>query len=237
MIPVILSAGEGSRVGKETTDLPKWFLKVSDKRVCDYQLDALCEKFDTAYVVLGHGFTDRDDIGEMIPNHDDIDITALVYPDWDQTENSGTAAYALDQISVTDHLLLICGDLVFDQEFISDIVDRYIQESQYDQCSAVAAFDGVQDEKTAVEWNKDGSITDYGKIEGHEEAGVFILNKSHLQKGKRLWEQNKNNWFPFIFHHVKSKPIVVQQNNHYEINTDVDLSRVRKEIAEVENSI
>ena len=231
MIPVILSAGEGSRVGEETADLPKWFLQVGDRRICEYQLDALGALFDTAYVALGHGFTDGENSTAVIPSRDDINIKPLVFPNWKQTENAGTAAYALDQMSGTDDLLLICGDVIFSREFISGIVESYKKEPRFDQHSAITAFEGIQNQKTAVRWNNEDIITDYGKVEGHEEAGVFILNEDQIQKGQKLWEQNKNEWFPFIFSHVRSRPIRVTRDNHYEINTTVDLSVARKQLA------
>ena len=71
---------------------------------------------------------------------------------------------------------------------------------------------------------------DYGTVEGHEEAGIFILNETHIDIAENMWSNNLNDWFPIIFPEVRSKAITICNNSdsHYEINTEEDLQKARE---------
>ena len=228
MKPVILAAGEGSRIGEETSDLPKWFLEVGGRHIYDYQLEALSRFFDEAIVVLGYGFSKHETPEEIIPEYEDIQITPLFYPDWKVTENAGTAAFALNQVEDQEDLLLICGDIIFDKAFLSSVIADY---NDSEGNSAVAAFEGIQGQKTAVALDQEQKITDYGKIEGHEEAGVFILNADHLERAADIWSENPDEWFPIVFPEADSVGIFVNEGIHFEINHPTDLERAERELA------
>ncbi|WP_338756299.1 NTP transferase domain-containing protein [Halobacterium salinarum] len=227
MIPVILAAGEGSRIGKKTTNLPKWFLEINDYRICDYQLDTLSHFFDRVVLVFGHGFSGHKEIEDVIPAHDDIEVIPLLYSDWAETENAGTACFALNHLDRDEDLLLVCGDVIFDVSFLSSIMSAY---TQIDERSAVAAFEGIQDEKTAVALDSEQEIIEYGKIRGHEEAGLFILNEKHLDRAANLWSQKPHEWFPIIFPEIDSTAILVEDGVHYEINRLDDLKRAKRDL-------
>lgn len=230
MIPVVLSAGRGSRIGEETKDLPKWFLEIGDRHLYDYQLDALSERFDVVYVVLGHGFVDRKSPEDVIPQRDDLDIVPIIYSEWESVENAGSALFALDRLSPSEDLLLLCGDIIIHKRTIAEFVESY-KNLPNSNCSAVAAFKGIQDEKTAVLWNDNKTITDYGAIKGHKEAGMFILNKDHVNAAREIWSDNLNSWFPVIFPEIKSKAICLSRSGHHEINTIDDLHTARDILA------
>jgi len=230
MIPIVLSAGRGSRVGEETKHLPKWFLDIGIKRLYDYQLDALSTKFDTVYVVLGHGFVDRNDPDDVLPDRTDINVIPVIYDEWEEVENAGSALFGLKNLSSSEDLLLLCGDIIMDDDVLLKFITQYEGLSD-DNCSAVAAFEGIQDKKTAVLWDEEKYITNYGAIEGHEEAGMFILNKKHIDSAKNVWSNNLDDWFPIIFPEVESKAIPIDKSGHHEINTMSDLRRVRKTLA------
>lgn len=229
MIPIVLSAGRGSRVGEETQALPKWFLKIGNKNLCDYQLDVLSTKFDTVYVVLGHGFVNKNNPNDVLPSRNDINIIPVVYSEWENVENAGSALCAYKHICPSEDLLLLCGDIIIDEENFLQFMNKYASFTD-DQCSAVAAFEGIQNEKTAVSWDNNKNITDYGDIEGHEEAGMFILNKNHLSDAEDMWSNNLNEWFPIIFPKVRSKAITIDGSKHFEINTTSDLHTARERL-------
>ena len=227
MIPIILSAGRGSRVGAETKEIPKWFLDITDKHsVYDYQLASLEEHFDTAYVVLGHGFDSKKEAHAAVPTSYDIDVEPLVFEEWNKVENAGSAAYALKNVPKED-LLLICGDIIPMGDMVTEVLQKYETEIGPRGHSAVVAFEGKQDEKTAVRWNSEGIITDYGAIKGHEEAGFFILNRNHLEAACSIWKENKDEWFPSIFPKVDSQAIRMDKDDQFEVNTKSDLVKVR----------
>lgn len=227
MIPVIFSAGRGSRIGRETADLPKWFLEINDKNLYDYQLSALSEFFDEVYVVLGHGFTNRANINSILPEKDDLNIEPLIYYDWDSYENAGTANFAFEHIPANEDVLLICGDIIFNSEIMDQIVSEYNSYHKQKGYSAVTIIEGIQDKKTSVKLDKNDFITDYGRIKGHQEAGIFILNEIHRSEAVDIWKSNKNDWFPIVFPQVDSKAIRVADDDHFEVNTRSDLMDIR----------
>ncbi len=229
MIPVILSAGRGSRVGTETKEFPKWFLKIGDQQLYEYQLSSLSTHFEKAYVVLGHGFGKRNrNPEEYIQHNEKICVEPLVCARWDQMENAGTAEFALSNIPINQDILLICGDTIFNEELLANFISTYSSKVQSEARSAVAMFEGVQNQKTAIRYDDDRKVTDYGAIRGHEEAGLFILHKDHIQRAKDIWARNKDEWFPIVFPNVMTEAIGVDRKNHIEINTRQDLMRARE---------
>lgn len=228
MIPVILSAGEGSRLSPHTKELPKWLVQIGEKRICDHQISALSSFFDEAYVILGHGFSSFKEAEKQLPTDVEIELKPLVFSNWDETDNAGTAAYALDEIEPDEDLLLICGDIIFDEDTLAHILETYQEGLRKENYSAVVSFRGVQNQRTAIKWNHAKMIVDYGKIRGHREAGIFILNKNHLKSAKSIWNKNKTKWFPIIFTEEESKAIILSEDmKHFEINTQKDLQHAK----------
>lgn len=233
VIPVILSAGRGSRLGSRTNNRPKWFLQLNEKRVCDYQLESLSTYFDQAYIVLGYGFEDSQDAKSETPTDYDIDLEPVYYPDWDKYENAGTLHYTLKQLDNQDEdLLLICGDIIFTSQLLRDILSEYRKEVGPSNLSAVCAFEGHQAAKTAVRWNDNKKITDYGRISGHEEAGIFVLASDRIKQASSILSERKQDWFPIIFPQIETKSIIIDSDSHFEINTPEDLDQAKNRLKE-----
>ncbi len=230
MIPVILSAGRGSRIGAETETLPKWFLEIGSKRLYEYQLSALSTHFDESYVILGHGFENQQRYPEnYINSPEGINVKPLVFQQWNQTENAATAEFAVSNIPAHEDLLLVCGDTIFSERLLRNLILSYNNGIKDRGNSAVAMFEGVQDQKTSIRYDDERKVTDYGAIKGHEEAGLFILNGNHIQRAKEIWRNNRHEWFPIVFPKVTAEAIEVNRGNHMEINTREDLTKARSE--------
>lgn len=223
-------------MGELVEDLPKWFLQVNEHRIADYQLSALSRHFETAHVIFGHGFSDGKRPRNWIPDVDGIKVIPHVFPNWNTCENAGTAAFALEAISPDDDVLLICGDVIFSDSQIEEVVAEFLMDCEPSGLSAVTAFEGIQNEMTAVQWDERGRITDYGAIRGHQEAGIFVLNHQHIAQAKSIWENNKTSWFPIVFPRADSKVIKMTRRNHFEVNTPEDL-RMVEEAIQTENWI
>lgn len=237
MDATILAAGEGSRLGDETNELPKLFLEVSGKTIYERQLEALKPILDEDLVddeitiVLGHGFDDESngqyEVENFVAADPSFRYNPVILSEWESVENAASALAAVESMNTNDHILLLCGDIIPSkallQEFVTDFVQSYASEGY----SAVGAFEGHQNEMTAVAWNENRKITEYGKIRGHQEAGIFVLHKDHISAAKEIWQENVNSWFPIVFPEVPSKPIMLNQDDHVEINTSEHLERAR----------
>lgn len=235
---VILAAGEGSRLGPHDRDVPKLFVEVNGQSIFEYQLDALAPLVasdqinPTITVVLGYGFYDHADCEAKIERHIDIDsrfeynITLL--ENWESVENATSALSGVQSFSRDNDILLLCGDIIT----TSNQMERFVQgfETKYNDppYSAVAAIEGWQDKMTSVRWDDSDVITDYGAIEGHQEAGMFILDGGHLDAACRIWENNSNEWFPTVFQQVSSKVVRIDSTEHIEINTQEHLAEAEE---------
>lgn len=240
MEAIILAAGEGSRMGSLTEDLPKLFLDVDGRTIYEHQLDRLAPHCDRITVVLGHGFDDGtapESVFDVDGLDMDVEVEFLVVEEWATTENGYTALSALE--NADDDVLLVCGDVIFTQSVIDGIVHTYERDLRADGLCGVGVIEGVQDEMTAVRWDAEEIITDYGAIEGHQEIGVFVLNAAHLDRARGVLSSNHDDWFPVIFENVPSKPIRVDETERHEINTPAHLRAAREKWTgmEVEQSV
>lgn len=235
MRPVVLAAGRGSRLGKYTEEIPKLFVEVDEKTILDWQLAALSPLAEDGLVddvitlVLGHGFEDIDPqnprsipkLREFLPADSSFTFDVVTLPEWENVENATSARRGIENLD--DDALLLCGDVILAKEALRRIVETFENEHSEAGTSTVSAIEGIQDEMTAVRWDEEGTILDYGAIEGHQEAGVFVLNDRHFERARRIWNENGNDWFPIVFSEVPSKVVTIDGRNHYEINNEQHL--------------
>lgn len=198
MHPFILAAGRGNRLGSITEDRPKLFIEINGRSIYERQIDVLKQFFGEATVVLGHGFEDRDKatIQEALSINDEIAIDHIVLENWKSFEN----AFSL-QVAIEHHLsrstdpgdlLIICGDVLFTKEILRKIIGRFEEEYRSTGFNAVGCVPGLQDKMTAVCYNDDGIITDYGEITGHKEISIFVLHERYLQDAQQFLSENPN---------------------------------------------
>ena len=237
MEAIVLAAGEGSRMGEQTAELPKLFLEVDGRPIYEHQLARLASHCDRITVVLGHGFDDGTapesvfDLGWLDA---ETEIEFLVIDEWETTENSYTARSALERVPDDEDVLLVCGDVVFTQSVIDRVVGTYEDDLREEGFSGVGVVEGLQDEMTGVRWNDEGLIIDYGAIEGHQEIGLFVLNPAHHDRAVEILDGEENDWFPIVFENVPSKPIRVEESERHEVNTPAHLRAAREKWAALE---
>jgi|GEM_PF-1133245 len=235
MRTVILAAGRGSRLGDRTADKPKLFLQVNGQTVYEYQRDVLDTYTDDVTVVLGHGFEDANgQIDEVVDVDGDADASGVYLEEWPEVENAASLARALREFEADDrddHVLVVCGDVLFSEDALSTVVDRFLARYRHSGHNAVGCIEGVQDEMTAVRYDDEGVITDYGAIPGHQEVGLFVLHKDHLAAAREVLEENPHDWFPIAFTATPSKRVTVPEDERHEINTPDQLAAVESGMA------
>jgi choline kinase len=230
---VIIAAGSGSRLGALTDGLPKFFLNVAGRSVRDYQAEALAPLVKAGTVcpevtvVLGHGF-DADashDPDALLPTDGPIEWSPIVIEDWDRRENAWSALAGVQSLEANDHLLLICGDIITTSEQLETFLSIFATRCAPNRYSAVSAFEGHQNEMTAVNWNDELMITDYGDISGHQEAGMFVLHEAHRDAAVERWRKASTDaWFPTVFTDLPTRAIRLDPTEHIEINTPAHLA-------------
>lgn len=235
MRTVILAAGRGSRLGDRTANKPKLFLQVNGKTVYEYQRDVLDEYTDDVTVVLGHGFENANgQIDEAVDLGTGVDSRGLYLENWQDVENAASLERALREFEAEgsdEHVLVVCGDVLFSEDVLGKIVQRFQARYRHEGYNAVGCIEGIQDEMTAVRYDDEGVITDYGAIEGHQEVGLFILHNDNVPAALESLEENPNDWFPIVFSETPSKRVTVPADERHEINTPEHLAEVESGIA------
>ena len=113
---IILAAGQGKRLGKLTSDIPKCLLAIEDKTLLDFSLEALKESsVSDITFVIGHAKEKL--IEHVIENWSDDFTFKFVYNEKYADYNNIYSAY-LVRNSWTDETILLNSDIIFDKEIL-----------------------------------------------------------------------------------------------------------------------
>jgi choline kinase len=120
MQAIILVAGQGSRLRPLTDYCPKCLVKVQGKSILQYQLEALSAAgFRECVIVVGHlAALVRNTIG---PRYRNLSITYVENEIYDRTNN--IYSLWLARTKITDDVLLLEGDLVFEPALLTDLLN------------------------------------------------------------------------------------------------------------------
>ncbi len=217
MHAVILAAGDGSRLGQRSPDLPKAFMSIAGRTLYDRQRAALSDHVDGITVVLGYA-ADR---AEALVTS----ARTVVFEDWADYENAeslrrGTAG-------VDDDVLVLNGDVLVAESVIERVVDRF--EAAPNR-SVVAAVPGHQEGSTAVRTDDRGVVTDYGMIRGHRHAGLGVVDRSRLDEARAYLAAHRDEWYPGIYTRVETEMVPIPSGGHVEINYPSDRAAARDKL-------
>jgi choline kinase len=206
---VILSAGDGTRMGRHTAELPKAFMEVGGRTLHDYQREAIAPFVDDVTVVLG--YRHETVLDRFAPTR------AVVVENWDRYENAESLRRALCDID--DDVLVLNGDVVVSQDAVSRVVRAH---ERGDGCSVVAYILGVQSEHTAIRLDENGRVVAYGSIPGHRHAGLGVIDEGHVDAALEHLRNNRNEWYPTVYEAVETLGVRIPAASHIEINRPSD---------------
>ena len=121
MRAIILGAGSGSRMGQHTKDIPKVLLDINGKSILERQISLLREHgVNEIFVVTGY----------KQEKHVLKDIEYIFTPRYSETEQ--LASMMVARTKVSDDVLIIFGDIIFDGQILQQILS-----SNYDIAIAI----------------------------------------------------------------------------------------------------
>ena len=111
MRAIILGAGSGSRMGQHTRDIPKVLLDINGKSILERQISLLREHgVNEIFVVTGY----------KREKHVLKDIEYIFNPRYSETEQ--LASMMMARTKVSDDVLIIFGDIIFDSQILQQIL-------------------------------------------------------------------------------------------------------------------
>ena len=111
MRAIILGAGSGSRMGQHTRDIPKVLLDINGKSILERQISLLREHgVNEIFVVTGY----------KREKHVLKDIEYIFNPRYSETEQ--LASMMVARTKVSDDVLIIFGDIIFDSQVLQQIL-------------------------------------------------------------------------------------------------------------------
>ena len=209
MHAVILAAGEGSRMGEYTDDVPKAFMEIEGRTLYDYQREAVDRHVDAVTVVLGYR---HENVLDRLRT-----AQAVVVEGWDEYENAESLYRALEEID--DDVLVLNGDVVVTPDAVARVSRRF---RELDGESAVGYLPAVQSEHTAVQLDDRGRVTDYGEIRGYRHAGMGVLDRAYIDEAADHLRRNRTDWYPSMYLTVPTRGVPIPESDHIEINRPRD---------------
>ena len=223
MKAIILAAGIGSRLGKPYPK-PLTMLKTGET-ILERQVQHLSKLVGEDNIIIVVGFK-KDLIMEAFPNQ--LFIYNNIY---DVTNTAKSLLLALRKIK-NDDVLWLNGDVVFDENVLSQIIDFK------GSCMAVNTY-SVADEKVKYNVFEDGSIHQVSKIITNglgEAVGINKISNDNLnQLIKELENCNDQDYFEkgiefSIEKGLKIYPIDVSNYLCMEIDFNDDLNSVNEKL-------
>jgi choline kinase len=209
MHAVILAAGEGSRMGPHTDDVPKPFMDLGGRTLYDRQRAVLDAFTDTVTVVLGYAAENVvDEVG---------DANVVVVEDWAECDNAESLRRALTHLD--DDVLVCNGDVLVTARVVERLRERH---AAADDRNVVACIRGHQEGSTAIRVDEDGLVTDYGMIRGHRHAGMGIVDRRAVDAAERFLRDRRGEWYPVVYPAFDTEMVPIPASQHVEINRPRD---------------
>lgn len=226
MIAIILAGGRGSRMAPLTDTLPKPMLKVLDKNLLEWKLEALPESVTKVVFVVGYK-------KEVIMNYfgsqwKNIPITYI-----HQEILDGTAgAVFLCKEYVENRALILNGDDIYEKEDLENLVAYDYGILVMDQ-----GEEGLKRKGQAVEKNglligfNEGSMQT-GTPSSLISTGAFIISSAYFDYPMQKWSDTEYGLPHTIIQLIVDFPIhVVKTTKWIQITTPECLERAAKELS------
>lgn len=221
MQAIILAAGRGTRMGELTKETPKPMLKINNKPILEYKLNALPEEITEVIFIIGY-------LGEAIKNYfgDFYGGRKIHYVEQKNLDGSGAAVHLAKDI-LKDKFLVMMGDDLYHKDDLKNIIKHDL---------AVLARE-VEDPTHfgIIETNENGNLINI--IEKPKESenklaniGVYMLNDKFFDYDFGYTDSGETN-LPLTIAKMSDNHIIKieKANDWFAIGYPEDLEKAEKE--------
>lgn len=228
MIAIILAGGRGTRMAPLTDTLPKPMLKVLDKNLLEWKLEALPQNVTTIVFVVGY-------LGEKIKEHFGSSWKGIPVEYVEQEVLDGTGgAVALCEHLVEDRALIMMGDDIYDARDLATLAQHPFSMLVMDKGEEARSI------KAGKVIEKDGLFL--GLNEGFAQTGVettlinaaaYTISKPYFSYEKKKVSENEYGLPQTLVGLVTDHPVrIIKTNKWIQITTPECLERAAKEITQ-----
>jgi choline kinase len=208
MKAIILSAGQGSRLGHMTDDRPKCLIEFNGRTLLDRQLDTLAANgVDEAVVVTGfHDELVNADIERRRQAGEGPAVRTVFNPFFKVADNLGSLFIARDEIA--GDLLVWNGDTLVSEELMARVVDN----SQEGICVTIDRKDRYDEDDMKVIADPDGRLRAIGKRISQgvnaESIGLLAFRAGGAERFREAIEKAMRTsegttiWYLRVIHHL-----------------------------------
>jgi len=231
---IILSAGQGSRLGHLVDDKPKCLIDFAGRTLLDRQLDTLAAN-GIAEAIVVTGFHDEL-VNEAIAKRVGGPAVRTIYnPFYKVADNLGSLFMARDEL--VDDCLVWNGDTL-----VSDrLMARVVENKQAGICVTIDRKDGYDDDDMKVVVGDDGKLQAIGKRLGAgvngESIGLLAFRAGGAARFREAIEQDIRTpegttiWYLRVIHHLAERSEVwtldISGEEWGEVDFPPDVDRAR----------
>jgi HAD superfamily hydrolase (TIGR01450 family) len=191
MKAIILAAGMGTRLKPITDKIPKALTRVAGKAILGYQIDALLTN-NIKEIIICLGYKPGKIVNFCKVNYPNLNFKFIFNNNYKKTNNM--YSFYLTRDFLTDDILLMNGDVIFDSKIIYDMCGK--------KDSVVAVDKGKYlKESMKIKVDKNGFISDISKIINKDDSfgcsiDLYKFKKNDLKiikkEIKKIIEKEKN---------------------------------------------
>ena len=206
MKAIILSAGQGSRLGPLTHDRPKCLIEFNGRSLLDRQLDALAANgVDEAVVVTGFG---DDQVEAVLARRSGgPKVRTIFNPFYKVADNLGSLFVARDELA--GGVLVWNGDTLVSDKLLARVIGNSAQDGI---CVTIDRKPAYDDDDMKVVADADGRLRAIGKRIAHgvnaESIGLLAFRgdgatrfRAAIERAMRTPE-GTTIWFLRVIHHL-----------------------------------
>ena len=239
---IILSAGQGSRLGHLTHDRPKCLIDFGGRTLLDWQLDMLAANgIEQAVVVTGF----RDDQIEAALKRrrsagEGPEVRTIYNPFYKVADNLGSLFIAREELG--EDTLVWNGDTLVS----ADLMKRVVENDRQGICVTIDRKDGYDEDDMKVVAGEDGRLHAIGKrlSEGvnAESIGLLAFRGDGPQRFREAIErairspEGTTIWYLRVIHHIAQESDVwtldIAGEEWGEVDFPDDVERARELVAD-----